>query len=82
HISVSKPLLETAHFQLMQMRTFKHTGHVFGFLMFDIEGFLRAACGQWKTALLYEGVRFSTISNGVVGKLRDSRGRKEIGEIP
>ncbi|REJ10505.1 hypothetical protein DYE48_03215 [Halobacillus trueperi] len=36
----------------------------------------------WKMLLLCMWVRFSHPWNGVVGKLRDSRGRKEIGEIP
>ncbi|REJ08661.1 hypothetical protein DYE48_13320 [Halobacillus trueperi] len=46
-----------------------------------------AAFSSWKAVLLQEAtsrmwVRFSPVWNGVVGKLRDSRGRKEIGEIP
>ncbi|REJ10707.1 hypothetical protein DYE48_04300 [Halobacillus trueperi] len=37
---------------------------------------------KWKAPSHSKEVRFSPSWNGVVGKLRDSRGRKEIGEIP
>ncbi|WP_208639669.1 hypothetical protein, partial [Halobacillus trueperi] len=48
----------------------------------DLERFMSDPALGWKTPHLGIGVRFSPTSNGVVGKLRDSRGNGLTGETP
>ncbi|REJ11234.1 hypothetical protein DYE48_02240 [Halobacillus trueperi] len=49
---------------------------------FDTERFMLLTVGLWKTIQLGKGVRLTHTSNGVVGKLRDSRGNGLTGETP
>ncbi|SFK15341.1 hypothetical protein SAMN04487936_10838 [Halobacillus dabanensis] len=42
-----------------------------------IERYIPIGQGYWKTLLPGKGIRLSLTSNGVVEKLRDSRGRRK-----